>query len=601
MLRLAFRAAVTCLMASLLATISPGHLVGDRPGRAVPRLRQTDAPLLMGVSGGPYPSRVDCDADLFYKLLAEHSQSPLTVSPDGTMILLRTLGQNSHFGLTIETITERRLLYSLHLDGEVLHPTWSHNGEKVAFFLQDTSHSLRSLYIWNLRTNAADVVREAFSYAEQRIEWSPDDHYIAFHETFRGVYLVNVERRSVAKVDVQDVDDFEWDHDNALRTIRQDSGRTTLLKLLPDESVRDSYTLPFPLYIGAGSIRASDGVLLAAVENRNHTTSVVFIDLKRHRELGRRRFNERLTGLQWFDDHNYVAEIIRGPYRNVLLCNVDTILCHRLTRGTEIDDIVRVDAAHGKIAYTRRGRSAEELCLIDTKTRASTTLVQAPTGDLPVLSPIPLRLGGEPDGKEEGYLWCPPSGTTAAIIRLHGRHSSEMPVWQDDIAAANRVGICYLTIDYEDAVSHSSLERMVRNGSVYLQQRFHIRPRRIVLLGYSAGAEDGLFVSTKVRGGFGLLVLACLSEKAALAMGARFASEDLSVALVEPKFDRESENGALAGMISSLKKHGTREDHLFVRVVNDTHLLVHPQSWIAIYGQILAFLEIGDCDESHLQ
>jgi hypothetical protein len=175
-----------------------------------------------------------------------------------------------------------------------------------------------------------------------------------------------------------------------------------------------------------------------------------------------------------------------------------------------------------------------------------------------------------------------------------------MPVWQDDIAAANRVGLCYLTIDYEDVASHDSLQSVVRNGSIYLQNRFHMKPRRIVLLGYSAGAEEGLFISTKVKDGFGLLVLACLSEKSALTIGTGVVSEGLSVVLIEPRFDRESEAGTLASMTASLKKHGIQEDHLSVKVVNDTHLLVHPQSWMAIYGQILSFLGIGDCDASHL-
>jgi hypothetical protein len=599
MLRFAPRAAVTCLTMLLLAAIA--LLSGSRTDRMGPFPGQINVLFPMGTSG-PSSSRVDCNADLFYKLLAEHSQSPLTVSPDGTMILLRALGQSQHFGLAIEAIKERRLMYRLYLDGEVLHPTWSHNGQYVAFFLQDSTHSLRSLYIWNLRTNTSAVVTEAVSYAEQRVEWSPDDRYIAYSETFHGVYLVNVERRTVAKLDIQNIVDFEWDYDNALRTITRGSDSTTILRLSADRSVRDSYTIPFRFYtIGKGTLRPADGVLLGTVENSDHSTTVVFMDLNRHRELGRRRFNKRLTGLQWFDNHNYVAEIVRGPYRNVLICNADTTRCQRLTRGAEVDDIVRVDGTHGNILYTRRGESPEELRLVNTKTRASTSLDQAPTGDLPVLSPIPLRLGPEADGNTDGYLWCPHSGATAAIIRLHGRNSSEMPVWQDDVAAANRVGICYLTINFEDAVPLSNLQRIVRNGSVYLQRRLHIQPRRIVLLGYSAGAEDGLFVSASVRDSFGLLVLVCLSERSALAMRTMFVSEDLSVALVEPRFDRESESGTLAGMVSSLKKHGIREDHLVVRVVNDTHLLVHPQSWMEIYGQIFSFLRIGDCDASQPQ
>jgi len=599
MLGNASRIAMTCLTIPLLATIALGHLTGLRSGRE-DLFHQIDRALPIEAAD-IHPSLVDCNADLFYKLVAEHRQSPLTVSPDGTMILLRVLGQDRHFGLAIESTTEKRILYSLHLDGDVLHATWSRNSEQVAFFLQDNIHSMRSLYIWNMHTDTTFIVREALSYAEQRIDWSPDDRYLAYYETLRGVYLVNLDHLSVSKLDIPNVLYFEWDNDNTLLAITQGTNSTTILKVSRDQSVRDTYTIPFRVYVGAGSIRTTDGVLLATMENNSHSTVVVFIDLNRHKELGRRLFNEHLTELRWFDDHDYVAVIARGPYRNVVFCNADTTRCQRLTRGTEVDDIVRVDPSHRNIAYTRRGSSPEELRLLNTKTKASTRLVQAPTGDLPVLSPFSLRLGQSADGRADGYLWCPSSGVTAAIIRLHGRNSSEMPVWQDDIAAANRVGLCYLTIDYEDAASQDSLQRLVRNGSMYLQNTFHMKPRRIVLLGYSAGAEDGLFIGTRVKDGFGLLVLACLSEKSALTIGTDIVSEELSVALIEPRFDRESEDGTLASMAASLKKHGIRGDHLTVKVVNDTHLLVHPQSWIAIYGQIYSFLGIGDCDASHHQ
>jgi WD40 repeat protein len=184
---------------TVLVLVAAAILTGAQPGYVSPFLNQSETTFPIGVSG-PGPRGSECSADLFYKLLAQHSHSPLTVSPDGTMILFRVLGQNLHFGLAIEATKGSHVLHSLRLEGEVLHPAWSHNSQYVAFFLQDGTHRLRSLYLWNLHTDTVISVAEAVSYAVLHMDWSPDDRYIAYWEAFRGMYLVNIERRAIAKV-----------------------------------------------------------------------------------------------------------------------------------------------------------------------------------------------------------------------------------------------------------------------------------------------------------------------------------------------------------------------------------------------------------------
>lgn len=130
--------------------------------------------------------------DKIEKIYASRYPAYLDFSPDTRKILIKSLiaGQ---FALQIHDIkSKQNTTINLDTNGQ-FSPTWSHRGDKVAFYLDPTTKQDFKLYIYDLRTAQIQPI-ETKRIIRAKVAWSEDDRYLSYFDKNNGLNIVDLQQ-----------------------------------------------------------------------------------------------------------------------------------------------------------------------------------------------------------------------------------------------------------------------------------------------------------------------------------------------------------------------------------------------------------------------
>lgn len=130
--------------------------------------------------------------DKVEKIYASRYPAYLDFSPDTSKILIKSLiaGQ---FALQIQDINSKQdTTINISSAGQ-FSPTWSHRGDKVAFYLDPSTKQDFKLYIYDLRTAQIRPI-ETKRIIRAKVAWSEDDRYLSYFDKNNGLNIVDLQQ-----------------------------------------------------------------------------------------------------------------------------------------------------------------------------------------------------------------------------------------------------------------------------------------------------------------------------------------------------------------------------------------------------------------------
>jgi predicted esterase len=536
--------------------------------------------------------------------LRERFPEPISISPDGTKLLLRTLNSEGRpFGLEVLELATHKPIAQISFPEDPMRICWRPDSASISFFVQNLQKTGRSLHLWRFASGQDDTIATPPAKAEPNMMWSPDSRYFAYIEGGLGLVMIDT-RASHPLVHIEKGADyiFYWladsktiayvphGHGNLIRVISLKGHALQEITLPGDNQLLDMvyyaaqkefvittrtpahpFTIetvraePFkvtPIYaseveLDTPHILANGKAFLVEVVDHG-MRSIVVIDLQHGASAAR-----ILTGAG--DNHFEAAD----PKSHFFLFTL---------RGDYPPSIRKYDFESGKTAEVYQSRSGLPHIKAEQHWASSSDGVR-----------VPLYVWrGEENGAAKG-----------AIIRLHAFNVKETPIWQDEIQMMASQGITYvacnfrgslgLGFDYEKAGTPDNQIADVIGAIEYVHRQFGIPYDRIVLIGYSAGAGLALRTAIEKLPEPGILALVGMSSTDLLP-GVMNRDHHPHVLFFHGTYEDEplERLTRLAESVASMS-HSGKDVELYE--LNDNHDFNYPESRASIYSAILDSLD----------
>jgi dipeptidyl aminopeptidase/acylaminoacyl peptidase len=172
--------------------------------------------------------------------IAEQYPSAVSISPDGTWILLKTAKSVSD-ELTVLDVRSGRTIASTDSKESQVGISWSVDGLKIAYLAAAGNGDVYRLYIWNLVDNLVSQVNApSTNVAVQPPRWNPDGTQLAYlvgSFDDSTIWIVNVDQRISPRPLIGHVrakSDFEWSPDAKQMAVVLRSSSSTLRLISPE-------------------------------------------------------------------------------------------------------------------------------------------------------------------------------------------------------------------------------------------------------------------------------------------------------------------------------------------------------------------------------
>jgi len=431
---------------------------------------------------------------------------PISISPDGRMILLRTLNSDGNpFGLKVIDLASHQRVAEISFTDDPMRVSWRPDSSSLSFFMQNRQKNGRTLHLWRLSTGNDEIIETPPAKAEPNMKWSPDSRYFAYVEGGVGLVVIDVQNQHPLVHVEKGVDYiFEWLTDsrkiayvphglpNVIRTIDIKGNVVQDLHLPSDNQLLDL------VYSGAHKefvIITRDPVNPFLVETVNQKPFAIRMIYRSDDEL----------------DYPHVAtsgefctvEIVKNATRKIFLLNLNGHRDSEITvPGGGDNQVEIIDPNSQFLIFTHRSSAPSVIYRYDIASmkmselysRSSQTSVTAEEHWIPSSDGVSVPL----------YVWRGARTNTApsAIIRLHAFNVKETPTWQDEIQIMASHGVTYITcnyrgslgfgIDFEKKATEQNQVDDVMATIEYAHNELNIPYKRIALFGYSAGADLAL-------------------------------------------------------------------------------------------------------------
>jgi predicted esterase len=193
------------------------------------------------------------------------------------------------------------------------------------------------------------------------------------------------------------------------------------------------------------------------------------------------------------------------------------------------------------------------------------------------------------------WIWRSPARARAIIIRVHGSNVREVPVWQDDIQVALSEGIDYVALDFLSPPKgdYSTVAKEIEIVASYAIKSLHIPSSRVVLLGYSSGANIALVSALRRPELFGFVVLVGPTAIPVFSPQVGAITAPFALQLFQSQEDINSFPSAEGDLRDVFHKAGLDMVTIKKSVLSDTHLMTKPTSWAAVYTEIFQHLGLS--------
>ena len=291
-----------------------------------------------------------------------------------------------------------------------------------------------------------------------------------------------------------------------------------------------------------------------------------------------------------------LIEVVEGGVRKIIRLNLqDGRILEVAATATGDNHVEAIDPDSQSFIYTRRGSSPSAVLRYDLRTAKIEELYSRRS-----LSSVPVEehWTRSSDGVSVPlYVWRGAQGTTvkAAIIRLHGFNVKETPTWQQEIQIMASHGITYVACNYRGSLGFGfEFEKMatpenqvsdVQATIEYVHYHLGIPYDRIVLLGYSAGANLALRTAAERLPEPGILVLVGLSAMRVEA-GVLDRIHHPQVLIFHGTYEDEKLE-AVKATAEQLAQMSESRGEVSLFELSDNHDFNYPESRGSIYSAIL--------------
>jgi Tol biopolymer transport system component len=189
--------------------------------------------------------------------LTSHYPVPVSVSPDGKMILLRTANPvPKPFGLAIVNRAGGTTVRSLAWPQPILRLQWRPDSSEILFFSMRGLKEGRDLFVWNLAEDDVRHIVTPETSAEPQVRWAPNGLMVAFSNAGESLVIVHTSGDDPPLALDESVAEFDWladsstiafvenEHRNNLRLINISTGLVKTQALSREISILDISASP---------------------------------------------------------------------------------------------------------------------------------------------------------------------------------------------------------------------------------------------------------------------------------------------------------------------------------------------------------------------
>lgn len=542
-----------------------------------------------------------CAAPSIRQLLVSHYPVPLSLSPDGHTILLKTINQrNDMFGIRVMDRRDRRKSFALDWPEPMLRIDWRPDGSEIAFFSMRANQQGRDLYIWKLGSTAPRKIATPLTIAQSLVKWSPDGHKLAFSDPVQGVVTVDTTDGKNVSIFPHDVATFDWSPDSSMIAFVRTSDLEKVELVDPANGASHSHRLSKHLKIFDLAYSPKRKVLLLVTRDISMEWSIQEINTttwKRHEIL---RSHDQLGSPVWLpNDRGFCFKKSEHGKDEIYAADRSLGRLHRLNSLSGFNDIRGVMLDSSAIVVAHRDADPVALYFLPISGATPSLIYAAHSDTLPSVKAT-LSSGALSNGFNVPLsIWRSPFRTAQprAIIRVHGGHAAEIPVWQEPIQLSMQYGIDFVTVNYRGEslgfgtgphqdVSNAEKIADIIAAIEYVHENLGTAYSQIILLGHSSGANLAASVALSAPTKIGLLVLVSFDRALASPPSTPLSTFPKTVVFY-PEYDTVPLAVIEKNLLAAFGKSSYDPDHLKLYKIRDDHNLMDPGSWASVYSSFL--------------
>jgi dipeptidyl aminopeptidase/acylaminoacyl peptidase len=552
-----------------------------------------------------------CVDDLVLADLTSHYPIPVDLSPDGTLILTRTVNWSDNaFGISLVERVSGRALYTLSWPSPILRLEWRHDSSEISFFSVRGSESGRDLYIWNFRQNLVRYIDTPLTTSEAQVRWAPNGKLLAFSDPQQGLVAVGASGDEPAFTLARDVVLFDWLPDSSTIAL-VDKNRLDRLALIGVATGQSNSQVGIPRarILDLAASPTGSSVLLVELTDSG-LWKIEKVDTRTFKRSTLVRSRSRLGSPTWLPNGQIFCFQRFDKTRAKVIVNDQTS-----GRSMALEDLAGMNDIRGvspdsrTVVVAHRGYGPVALFGLSLTGERPQILYASNSPGLPSVKAVSASALAEDGTRVPLLVWRAPwrEREPTAVIRVHGGvgvASDQLPVWEEHIQLFVKHGIHFIGVNYRGGKANARQRREdVLAAIQYAHRILGVPYKRIVLLGHSSGAD--LAADTcRVRPDWcGILVLVSFGKVEDELQSLKLIKTYPRVILFYPAYDSTPRFVVLRNLRAAFGEDIVEAPGTSLYQFPDDHNLMYPRSWAAVYSAILAHFHSSTCaadpDESN--
>lgn len=533
--------------------------------------------------------------------LTSHYPVPVSLSPDGASILLRTVNASGNpFGVSLVDRASGRTSHSLTWPEPILRLEWRPDSSEISFFAMRGFEAGRDLYIWNLERDQVRHLETPPTKAEPQVRWSPNGRLLAFSDTQQGLVIVDTSGVGRPFVFATDVAEFDWMADSVTIALVEKKQVDRLDLIDVSTGKRQSQVFPGHskiLDVAASPVQNSLLLVESAGSKRWQIESFDTGTLKRSALV---RSSSRIASPTWLPNGNSfcfqrfdksAATLILTDRESGNLIHLKNLGGVNDIRGIlpDGDAVVLAHSGYGPVALFALPLTGEPPKLIYASHSASLPAVKAESvstlTDKGIRVPLVVWLAQVGEGEP------------AAVIRVRGGIGTvQLPVWEEHIQLFIKHGIHFIGVNYRSEAATAQQRREdVLAAIQYAHRTLRVPYERIVVLGHSSGAGLAAATCLAHQNRCGILVLVAFGAVGEDLRSERREGSHARLLLFYPAYDSTPRYAVLQNLKAAFGAEILNDPRTSLYQFPDDHNLMYPRSWAAVYSAVLAQFHSGTC------
>jgi dipeptidyl aminopeptidase/acylaminoacyl peptidase len=536
--------------------------------------------------------------------LTSHYPVPVSVSPDGKLILLRTANPTPKpFGLAVVDQASGTTVRALAWPQPILRLQWRPDGSEILFFSMRGLTEGRDLFVWNLGQDAVRHIVTPETSAEPEVRWAPNGLRVAFSNAGESLVIVHTSGDDPPLALDERIVEFDWLADsNTIALV--DNEHPNMLQLI-DISTGITRTQSFSTEISILDIAAApSGDSLLLLES---TTSKVWRLERFDAETGKSstllRSPYRLASPTWLSDGRGFCFQRFKKSSGEIMSSADG--SHRLKRLPNLGGVNDIrGTVPGDNAVVVAHSSDAPVALYSLSTSGVAKRIYASHSDrLPSVKAVAAFSRSKSGSRVALFVWrgMPRQSLPMAVIRVRGGLDTlQLPIWEEHIQVFTKRGIYVIAVNHG---TNKNSEQQRREDVVaavrYANSTLKVPLDRIILLGHSSGADLVAATCATAPGSCAKMVLVSLGKvKVEGGLPLSESSPAPRLIVFYPAYDFTPRYAVVQNLRKAFGPAIFQAPHSSLFQFPDDHNLMYPSSWAAVYSAILAEFRLGSCADT---